>query len=289
MSDNKVIYMTYKKKIPEFVPERWKILNPNYSIDFSLDEDCIRFMREHFNDSVADLFVRIPAGMYKADLWRLCKLYLCGGVYADVDLVPYLQMDTLDNEVSFYSCLSLAKRSIFQALIVNPKPKSPIILQCLVSFLMNHPYVYANGPTFDMYNCLAYTFKEQHLLPDTKYHTDKVRMYIPIGPSSTNCKEIDLTWFPEDVDYTFELHPIHYKDRFEFMIQKNKLTVRRLDEPTGWGHPHVVDICIKSKETLFLFKEFMVPGRGIEHCYVASKGKKILDSRDRDYYHQRGW
>ena len=36
--------------------------------------------------------------MFKADLWRLCKLYVYGGIYADIDLVPYLSIDSIMNE-----------------------------------------------------------------------------------------------------------------------------------------------------------------------------------------------
>ena len=43
MIQNKTIYMTYKKPIPDFVFERWEKLNPEYQLDFSLDEDCIEF------------------------------------------------------------------------------------------------------------------------------------------------------------------------------------------------------------------------------------------------------
>jgi len=85
--NNKTIYFTYKKECPNFVFQRWKKLNKDYDINFSLDDDCISFLIEHFNYYIADLFMKIPQGMYKADLWRLCKLYINGGVYADVDLV----------------------------------------------------------------------------------------------------------------------------------------------------------------------------------------------------------
>jgi len=54
--------------------------------------------------------------MYKADLWRLCKLYIHGGVYADVDLVPYINIDNLDKDITFYSCISDSNDGIFQAL-----------------------------------------------------------------------------------------------------------------------------------------------------------------------------
>ena len=135
MSDsNKTIYMTYKKNIPDIVFNRWKTLNENYKIEFSLDNDCIKFLKENFNDYIAELFKNIPQGMYKADLWRLCKLYKNGGVYADVDLVPYLNINSLDKNITFYSCLSLSNDSIFQAFMVNfSKPKNPLILSFLIS------------------------------------------------------------------------------------------------------------------------------------------------------------
>ena len=42
---NKTIFMTYKKKIPDIVFDRWKKLNPDYNIVFSLDNDCINFLK----------------------------------------------------------------------------------------------------------------------------------------------------------------------------------------------------------------------------------------------------
>ena len=62
--------MTYKKNIPDHVKKRW----------ISLDSDCIAFLEQYFNSYVARLFQTISKGMYKADLWRLCKLYI-EGVY----------------------------------------------------------------------------------------------------------------------------------------------------------------------------------------------------------------
>ena len=95
---NRTIYMTYKNIIPEFVFNRWKLLNKEYKMKLSLDNNCIHFLKKNFNDYIVELFLKIPCGIFKADLWRLCKLYICGGVYADVDLVPYLDIDKLDKE-----------------------------------------------------------------------------------------------------------------------------------------------------------------------------------------------
>ena len=179
---NKTIYMTYKNKVPELVFNRWKKINPEYKIDFSLDSDCITFLQNHFNDYIVNLFKSIPVGMYKADLWRLCKLYVHGGVYADVDLVPYLDINILDKNITFYSCLDISNTTIFQAFIVNfSKPKNPLIFIFLLSYLINNPYTYTNGPTYDMYNCIKYNLNNIPLVKDKKYNIDSVKIKIQIG------------------------------------------------------------------------------------------------------------
>jgi len=61
------------------------------SLNFTKEE----FLKNNFNGYIVNLFKVIHIGMYKADLWRLCKLYIHGGVYSDVDLVPYINIDTL--------------------------------------------------------------------------------------------------------------------------------------------------------------------------------------------------
>ena len=43
---NKTIYMTYKKDIPQFVYDRWLDINKNYKIDFSKDKDCTDFLKK---------------------------------------------------------------------------------------------------------------------------------------------------------------------------------------------------------------------------------------------------
>ena len=40
---DKIIYMTYKKNVPDIVFKRWLEHNKEYSIDFSLDENCKNF------------------------------------------------------------------------------------------------------------------------------------------------------------------------------------------------------------------------------------------------------
>jgi hypothetical protein len=287
VSVNKTIYMTYKKAIPDIVRNRWMALNEDYTINFSLDADCVSFLETHFNSYVVELFTKIPVGMYKADLWRLCCLYINGGVYADVDLVPYLSIDKLDKKITFYSTLSVEVNSIFQAFMVVPIKKNPLILQFIVSFLTTNPFTIQNGPCHDMYRCISYNLNS-HLLSDTPYNISEIKIPIAIGESQTNTKIIDLYYFPSDIEYTIKIKPNPYNDDFICKIENNKLIITRLDEESGWGHPHALDICIKSSERILLFKEDKPSKTNID-CYVSYNNNKILDSRDPTYFHNKGW
>lgn len=289
---NKTIYMTYKKSIPEKVKRRWIKYNSDYKIDFSLDKDCLSFLKNDFNDNLYNLFNKINTGMYKADLWRLCKLYKNSGVYADVDLVSYLNIDELDNTITFYSCLSdIAKNAIFQALMINfSKPNHPLLLVFLLSFLINKPYTYFNGPTFDMYNCIKYMLDVETILPEKKYEIDVVKLKICIGNSIKNIKIINLQYFPKNIEYSINLHKNIYKDSFNFEIKDNYLIIKRIDEPTGWGYNHYIDICFPYKTSFFFFKEHFGPNKDWVTSYVTYKNKKILDSRDMEYYkNNKSW
>lgn len=286
---NKTIYMTYKKQVPEFVFSRWKELNKDYNIDFSLDEDCINFLKTNFNDYIAILFCSIPQGMYKADLWRLCKLYINGGVYSDVDLVPHINIDTLDQDVTFYSCLSMLNFSIFQAFMSVTKPKSPLVLNFLLSFLLNNPYNYHLGPTADMYKCISYNLNGIQVLPDTKYDIDEIKIKVDIGSCSENIKHINLFFFPDDVNYTIKLNDLNSHDKFNFSIENNVLIVTKNDSTMGWQTEYSVNICIKSNEKILLFRENTGENENWIESFVSHNNVKILDSRDLNYYYSGGW
>jgi len=287
---NKTIYMTYKKNVPDFVFSRWKSLNEDYAIEFNLDEDCISFLEKHFNKEIADLFKKIPIGMYKADLWRLCKLYINGGVYADVDLIPHININSLDKDITFYSCMSKDLSSVFQAFMVCfSKPQNPLILHFLISFLINKPYNYHNGPTYDMYNCIKYNLNGIHIHPEKKYEIGEIKIPIPIGSSKENTKMIDLSYFPDNIEYTIKLNPSPYGDKFLFEIKNNTLFITRTDVKSGWGYNHSCNICIQSDEKIFLFKENSGPNNDWVTSYITLNNKKILDSRDLNYHKNGGW
>jgi hypothetical protein len=281
--------MTYKKPVPGIVYRRWKDRNPSYNIELSLDAECILFLERYINKFVAALFNYIPIGMYKADLWRLCKLYINGGVYADVDLVPHLNIDNLNKNITFYSCLTPKSKSIFQAFMINfSKPRNNLIFIFLLSFLMNKPFEKINGPTFDMYECIKYNLNDVEPEPFVQYDLEEVKIKIVVGSSDKNIKRINLYYFPPYIKYRIQLKENTTDHKFVYRIYNNMLCVKRSDENTGWDYEHSLDICIQSKESIFLFKEDL-EGSDLSRAIVTLGSEKILDSRDMRYYLNGGW
>ena len=284
--DSTTIYMTYHSIPPESVIRSWLALNPRANIDFSLDADCIAFLAKEFNPNIAELFKYIPRGMYKADLWRLCKLYIHGGVYADIDLVPFRSLAQITGSVApslhthtptFYSCLSMCDSNIFQAFMKHTRERSPLILGFLISFLLNKPYTMIdNGPTIDMYNFILYNVRAQAVrdganpaqVPTsvnayTHYPLRQIR--IPIRVDTLAEDIVHLHYFPVDITYTYTLSVspstknkwvLANEDKLKMKIENHCLLIETTDTVDAMdasknpyiNDTYIVDICIDLPE-----------------------------------------
>lgn len=333
--DSTTIYMTYHSLPPESVIRSWLVLNPRANVEFSLDADCIAFLAKEFNINIAELFKYIPRGMYKADLWRLCKLYIHGGVYADIDLVPFRSLAQITGSVcsptptpspTFYSCLSLGSPSVFQAFINHTRRRSPLLLGCLLSFIVNKPYTNIdNGPTNDMYHFLLYNVRAdikaraaalggaqapESLQPFTHYTLHTVR--IPIHFSSQGEDIVPLHYFPIEVAYTLSVSPnsrnqwiLANKDKVNVKIENQCLIVsvdasidadnaENADYDADYDEGFIIDICIDlpddEPEVIYLFQENIRKPPYINTCYIADcNGMNIMDCRAPNYIRDRGW
>jgi hypothetical protein len=321
--------MTYHSQLPPVVTKRWLDLNPEYKIDFSLDIECIQFIDSELSRSISELFMHIPRGMYKADLWRLCKLFIHGGVYADIDLVPFAPISKMMSapSVTFYSCLSMSDSDVFQALMVHSQKRSPLLLGFLISFILNKPYMMVdNGPTTDMYEFILYNVRAQaaamvatataavpsiptKLQPYVYYTLPQI--YIPVTVSSLKGSQlIPLYYFPPSIKYTLHIHPksqnkwvIANQDKLVMKIANHCLRVDLVRAGSGAGvadagvdiqNSFIVDICIQlpdnEPEVIYLFQECIREPPRISTCYIADcNGKNIMDCRDPNYIRDRGW
>ena len=166
LNNNKIpknIYQTYKNKnIPEIVKLRWNKLNPDYKYFLYDDNDCYNFLLNYYNKEIADIFrYKIKHGPIKSDFWRVCILYIFGGIYADIDIKPIISIDNiLNKDITFYTCINDKELDIFN---LNPHfiavtPKNELIKQCIDKYIEYDkfkPYSYHGWSiTKIMYNVL---------------------------------------------------------------------------------------------------------------------------------------
>jgi mannosyltransferase OCH1-like enzyme len=84
------IFQTWKTKdLPAKMRERVESLksrHPRFEHYLYNDNDCREFIQSHFRSEVLEAYDKLIPGAYKADLWRLCVLFIHGGIYLDIKL-----------------------------------------------------------------------------------------------------------------------------------------------------------------------------------------------------------
>ena len=139
MIDIPINYIPLGKNIPLNVFQTWhtKNLSPNMKKNFLdnkqsnkkfkfflfEDKNCRIFIKNNFNKTILYCYDKLKPGAFKADLWRLCILYLKGGIYMDIKLqcCKGFNLDQLTNKEYFVSDLNNSNKSylgIFNAFMV---------------------------------------------------------------------------------------------------------------------------------------------------------------------------
>jgi hypothetical protein len=89
----KIIWQTYEgpfEELPQYIKDcvqTWKDNNPNWEYRYMDSQQRDLFVLEQFGEEWHKIFVNLPYGVLKADVWRHMVLYVFGGVYADIDTI----------------------------------------------------------------------------------------------------------------------------------------------------------------------------------------------------------
>jgi hypothetical protein len=105
---DKTIYITYKnvEKL-ENIKQQWLELNPGYNVELYDDSRCLKFLDSYYGKKYCDIFNYIKDGPIKSDFFRVCILYIFGGIYVDADVKPLIPIDEyIDHDVDFATCIS---------------------------------------------------------------------------------------------------------------------------------------------------------------------------------------
>jgi mannosyltransferase OCH1-like enzyme len=120
------IYQTwYTKELPDKMKERVELLkyqNPKFEHYLFDDNDCREFIKDNFDVAVLNAYDTLIPGAYKADLWRLCVLYINGGIYMDIKLKCINGFKLIElTEKSHYVKDRHSPLTIYNALLVSQK------------------------------------------------------------------------------------------------------------------------------------------------------------------------
>lgn len=91
MTIPKTIWQTYKEPHESLAPymkdaiQTWKDLNPEYDWKYMDDIEAAEFIKSEYGQEWHDIFISLPVGVMRGDLWRYMIIYKYGGVYADLD------------------------------------------------------------------------------------------------------------------------------------------------------------------------------------------------------------
>jgi len=119
----KIIYLVHKNyELLKKSSEQWKDLNPEYTIELYDDKRCRQILIEKFGQLYCDIFDFIKDGPIKCDFFRVCILYLCGGIYVDADVKPLVPISQfIDDDLDFATCISYNYNHQYNNFLYNPQ------------------------------------------------------------------------------------------------------------------------------------------------------------------------
>ena len=133
------IMQTYKNidKVPNFVIKNIKKDNPDWEYIFMDDTQAVSFLEKEFPIEVSQKFNSFSCGAHKADLFRLCWLYINGGVYVDIDthlLEPLEKIVKNGQLIIPITEVDKKDRRLLNCFMASTKG-DPLILDCIKSIM----------------------------------------------------------------------------------------------------------------------------------------------------------
>ena len=162
----KIIHQSYKKKVKTNMFKAilsWKLTNINYEYKYWDDDECYNLIKNNFNEDVLIAYNMLYAGAYKSDIFRLCVLYLYGGIWTDISSECLCPLDHVINNNYDLTIVKdmpsqVTNGNIYQAFIIA-KPKNYIIkyiLDFTVNRVINNEAFNIEYP-FVVNECIAVT------------------------------------------------------------------------------------------------------------------------------------
>lgn len=102
--------------------------HPNYDFNFYDDISCRQMLKQHFPPNVLKAYDDLVPGAYKCDLWRICVLYVYGGLYVDMRYCPLVNFDDYIDPDTDYFCVNDVQLGHIHNAVIAVVPKYPLFM-----------------------------------------------------------------------------------------------------------------------------------------------------------------
>ena len=145
--------------------ETWYRMNPGYKLKIYSGDDCVEYIKKHFDDEVLKAYNTLKPYSYKCDLMRHLILYNEGGWYSDIRQVCLEPLNTLSNlNREYYTSLDCPPNQMcmYTAFIgsVKEHPISKKMIDLLLWNVKQRHYgidcLYPTGPGAYMNSAIDY-------------------------------------------------------------------------------------------------------------------------------------
>jgi len=133
----KLIWQT-AKSIPhpqshEYI-KTWIDKNPEYEWLFMDDVRCDQFIKDNFNQEFYEMYMSLPYGVMRADVWRVCVVYVYGGTYVDTDCECVVPINQWINNYSLIVAEEVPNGDIANFAFAA-EPRHPALLSSINRFM----------------------------------------------------------------------------------------------------------------------------------------------------------
>lgn len=196
----KRIWQTYKDDrdtLPDYIKQTsntWIEHNPDYEYNYMNDREAADFILNVYGEEIQKIWLSLPLGVMRGDMWRYLIIYHYGGIYADIDAISRKPIDTwIRQDAGMIICPEHEEHFcqwIFAATPRHPAIKS--IIEVMLERLRNpkydipHGVHYHTGPavyTSGLFKYFGHDENKEHanLLDAEKWGGQKKSVYIYNG------------------------------------------------------------------------------------------------------------
>jgi mannosyltransferase OCH1-like enzyme len=149
MSNNNIPLNIFQYWHSEELPEKMKLAtekiknsNPEFNYFLFNEKSALEFLTSNFSEEVIYAFKKLKPSAFKSDLFRYCFLFIHGGIYIDVKLIPFnnfklIELVNKEHYVKDYTaCNNNNAGNISQTIIVSNK-NNKLLFECIRRIIIN--------------------------------------------------------------------------------------------------------------------------------------------------------